>query len=97
MKEFKIIEVNEINAAGKKFNAYKTLTKSGKKMDVRFTRTCHNVPTEPCIIRVADENANVDTNRQYPVLWIKDVESTRPFERKNKVEEFFSDIVEDEE
>lgn len=95
MKEFKIIEVNEINANGKKFNAYKTIAKNGKKMDVRFTRACKNVPTEPCIVIVSDENCNVDTNRQYPVLWIKDVESTRPFEKKNNVADFFDDIIDE--
>ena len=94
-KEIKIIEVKEINANGKKFLAYKTIDKNGKKMDVRFTRECLNKPTEACIITVDDNAANVDTNRQYPVLWIKSVLSSRPFERKNNLDEFFDDHSED--
>ena len=94
-KEIKIIEVKEINANGKKFLAYKTIDKNGKKMDVRFTRECSNKPTEACIITVDDNAANVDTNRQYPVLWVKDVLSSRPFERKNNLAEFFDDHTED--
>ena len=96
MKEFKIIEVNDITTKdGKKFKGYKTIDKNGRKMDVRFTRECQNIPAEPCIICVEDNDCNVDTNRQYPVLWIKNVVSTREFTRRNTVADFFADIVED--
>ena len=88
--KFKIIEVKEITTNdGKKFNAYKTLAKGGRKMDVRFVRTCHNVPSEPCVIVVNKEDANVDNTRQYPILWIKDVQSIEDFERKDNLEDYF--------
>lgn len=90
MREFKIIEVKEITTKdSNKFLAYKTIGKGGRKMDVRFVRNCHNVPTEPCVVVVSDENANVDTTRQYPILWIKDVEEIKPFTRANNVGEYF--------
>lgn len=97
-KKFKIIEVNEITTKdGKKFNAYKTIANGGRKMDVRFVRSAHNIPTEPCVI-VCDENdCNVDTSRQYPILWIKDVKSIEPYVRRNNISEFFSDTDIDEE
>lgn len=89
-RKFKIIEVNEITTKdGKKFKAYKTIGKGGRKMDVRFVRDCNNVPTEPCMVVVNEENSNVDTTRQYPILWIKNVERIEDFERKNNTSDYF--------
>lgn len=89
-RKFKIIEVNEITTKdGKKFKAYKTIGKGGRKMDVRFVRDCNNVPTEPCVVVVNEENCNVDTTRQYPILWIKTVERIEGFERKNNMSDYF--------
>lgn len=89
-RKFKIIEVNEITTKdGKKFKAYKTIGKGGRKMDVRFTRDCNNVPTEACVVVVNEENCNVDTTRQYPILWIKSVERIEGFERKNNTSDYF--------
>lgn len=89
-RKFKIIEVNEITTKdGKKFKAYKTIGKGGRKMDVRFVRDCNNVPTEPCVVVVNEENCNVDTSRQYPILWIKSVERIEGFERKNNTSVYF--------
>lgn len=89
-RKFKIIEVNEITTKdGKKFKAYKTIGKGGRKMDVRFVRDCNNVPTEPCVVVVNEENCNVDTTRQYPILWIKNVERIEGFERKNNMSDYF--------
>ena len=89
-RKFKIIEVKEITTRdGKKFKAYKTIGKGGRKMDVRFVRDCNNVPTEPCVVVVNEENCNVDTTRQYPILWIKNVERIEDFERKNNTSDYF--------
>lgn len=89
-RKFKIIEVSEITTKdGKKFSAYKTLANGGRKMDVRFVRTCKNIPSEPCVIVCDEEQCNVDTSRQYPILWIKDVARIEEFERKNNVSEYF--------
>lgn len=86
----KIIEVKEVTPKnGQKFNAFKTVDKNGKKMDVKFTRDCRNVPTEPCEVVVDDSMANVDTNRQYPCLWIKDVLEIKPLPRKSNMADFF--------
>lgn len=88
--KFKIIEVKEITTKdGKKFKAYKTIGKGGRKLDVRFVQSCSNVPTEPCTIVCNEDDCNVDTTRQYPILWIKDVIRLEAFERKNNLSEFF--------
>lgn len=89
-RKFKIIKVNDITTKdGKKFKAYKTIGKDGRKMDVRFVRDCNNVPTEPCVVVVNEENCNVDTTRQYPILWIKSVERIEDFQRKNNMPDYF--------
>ena len=89
-REFKIIEVKEITTTdGKKFNAYKTIGKGGRKMDVRFVKGANNVPTEPCIIVCEEDDCNVDTTRQYPILWVKNVIRTKPFARTSNVDEYF--------
>lgn len=94
--KFKIIEVKEITAKnGNKFTAFKTVGKGGKKLDVRFVRTAKNVPSEPCTIVVLKENANVDTTRIYPILWIKTVERIEATERKNNLDDFFGDESEE--
>ena len=89
-RKFKIIEVKEITTRdGKKFKVYKTIGKGGRKMDVRFVRDCNNVPTEPCVVVVNEENCNVDTTRQYPILGIKSVERIESFEHKNNTSDYF--------
>ena len=92
----KIIEAKEITTQeGRKFLAFKTVDKAGKKMDVRFTKECRNVPRETCCIIVDDSNANVDTARQFPCLWVKDVERIEPLERKSNMANFFDPDDED--
>ena len=77
--KFKIAKVNEIKAHnGSTFNAYKTVDKNGRFMDLKFQKQCHNVPDSPCWIYVTDENFNIDSNRQFPVMWVKDVEKIEP-------------------
>lgn len=94
--KIKVIEVTEITPkSGSKFTAFKTVDKNGKKMDLKFTRDSRNIPSEPCEIIVDDTQANVDKNRQYPCLWVKDVLEIRPLPRKSNMADFF-DTVEDE-
>ena len=72
--KIKIVEVKEVTTDdGHKFNTFKTVDKSGKLMDVRFTRACKTIPESPCTIVVSPDMANVAKNRQYPCVWVKDV------------------------
>jgi len=89
-REIKITEVKEINKDGKKFKTFKTVTKDGKKMDVKFTQTCLNIPSEPCIVVVDKEKANVATNRMFPCLWIKDVIEIKPLVvKESNIDDYF--------
>lgn len=67
---------------GLDFLAYKTLTKKGKFMDLRFRREVKNAPEEPCVIVVNEEKCNVDDQRKYPVLWVSEIKRIEPFEQK---------------
>lgn len=88
--KIRIIEVKDVKLKdGRTFKAYKTVGKNGRKMDARFVQGCTNVPTEPCFIYVDDNECNVDTTRQYPILWVKNVLRTESFTRKSNVTEFF--------
>lgn len=90
--KIRVIEVKEITTTdGKKFTAYKTIGKGGRKMDLRFSRDCtpDMLPKEPCYIVVADDKANVDTTRIYPILWVKEVLAIEPIKRESNLAEFF--------
>ena len=92
-RKFKIIEINDITTKdGKKFKAYKTLANGGRKMDCRFVQSCANVPVEHCTIVCNEEDCNVDTTRQYPILWVKNVIRCEPFERKSNLNDYFSEV-----
>lgn len=90
-RKFRIIEVKEVNIPDRnlKFNAYKTVGKGGRKMDVRFVRGCTNVPTEACTIVVDENECNVDTSRRFPILWVKNVLRIEATEHRNNVSDFF--------
>ena len=93
-RKFRITEVKEITTQdGKKFNAYKTIAKNGKKMDVRFTRDVKNTPTQPCMIVCNEEDANVDVSRQYPILWIKNIIRTEDYEKKSNLSDYFDEEI----
>ena len=78
--KFKIVKIEEIQTKeGRRFNTYKTVDKRGNFMDVKFRKDCKNVPTERCVIAVNEDDWNVDDQRQYPVLWIKQVQAVEPF------------------
>ena len=92
MVRIKVIEVKEVVANnGKKFNAYKTVGKGNRKMDLRFVQGCTNIPDHPCNILVLDEDANVDTTRQYPIVWVKNIQSIEEFTRKSNIAEYFEE------
>lgn len=88
--KIKIIEVKNIKTTdGKQFTAYKALTKDGKKIDCKFRADVKLLPKEACTIIVDDEQCNVSTNRQYPVLWVQEVKEIIPTEKKTNSGQFF--------
>lgn len=90
--KIRIIEVKEVKTVdGRKFNAYKALTKHGEKMDVKFTQECNLTPKEPCTIVVDPMKANVSTKKIYPVLWVKEVIRIEETVRTSNVGDYFGE------
>lgn len=99
-KEIKIrvIEVKEVTTKnGNKFNAYKTVDKRGKKLDLRFTKEVTLLPKKPCTIIVDDDKCNVSTNREYPVLWVQEVKRIEESQRKSNVSDYIGDEADPDE
>lgn len=98
-KEIKIrvIEVKEVTTKnGNKFNAYKTVDKRGKKLDLRFTKEVTLLPKMPCTIIVDDDKCNVSTNREYPILWVQEVKRIEESQRKSNVSDYIGDYDEED-
>ncbi len=72
------IVVTKIEYEGKKFNAYKTFQNNGKKIDVKFTKDVKNQPDENCIILVEAGKMNIDKNRRYPCVWVREIKEIKP-------------------
>ena len=79
-----IVKVDDvvIKDRGLNFKAYKTITKNGKFMDVRFRRDVVNPPKAPCVIYVDEDKVNVDDQRRYPIMWVSEIKRTEPLSAK---------------
>jgi len=100
-KTLKIIATEREDREKKtKFMTFKTYGKGGKLIDVKFTKECKDAPnTEGThTIEVYCDEMNIDTQRRFPVLWIKSIKRVVPLEEvlgktlaKNraKLNEFF--------
>lgn len=83
LKKIEVYSVKDIETKdGKKFKAYKCVTKAGKLIDLKFTRGCSHIPDHPCYILVKAENVNVQSNLKYPVAWVKEIEDIEEFPAK---------------
>lgn len=90
-------------ATGEKFPTFKTIRKDGKFMNLRFRKEVENVPVSDCFIFVANENCSIDKNRQYPVLWVHEIDHAEPLFQPNVQQETqktaiaeFLDVEDDE-
>jgi len=70
-------------ATGEKFPTFKTTKKDGKFMNLRFRKEIQDVPVSDCFIYVETENVSIDKNRQYPVLWVHEIDHAEPLFQPN--------------
>lgn len=95
-KKIKILVQTKKTSEGRSFNAYKTTSKNGRLMDVKFRKEVKELPTENCYAIINVDNMNIDKNREYPVLWVKEVEGYEDLETNSKennkkvLDEFFA-------
>lgn len=66
---------------GNKFTAYKTVAKNGRFMTVKFRKEVKNAPQTPGTywLKTDASNVSIDTNRQYPVLWVHAIDEVAPY------------------
>lgn len=73
-REFKIKVAEKTTSDGKKkFLTYKTTSKNGRLIDVKFRQTCGSAPTTNCIVIVDEDKCHLNTSNEYPVLWIEEI------------------------
>lgn len=89
-KRIKIMVTEKVTKEGKKFNTYKTTSKNGRLIDVKFRKDVKDLPTKTCYATIDVDCMNLDKNREYPVLWVNDVvgydELAEVNKEKNKAE-----------
>jgi len=92
-KESNVTQVREIRVfvgsatnknTGEKFPTFKTVGKDGRFIRVKFRKEVTNVPASDCNVFVKDDQISVDGNRQYPVIWIHQIEKTEAIYQPNK-------------
>lgn len=64
----------------KKFYTYKTFSKNGRAVEVKFTQESGFNSKEDCVIECLPTNCDLNTSGMYPVLWIRAVERIVPKE-----------------
>lgn len=60
-------------AKGVPFKAFSAVQKDKRLIDCKFTTLCNQKPTCDCYIHVKIADINIDRNRLYPVLWVRNV------------------------
>lgn len=94
-KKIEILVEERKTKEGRVFNIYKTFSKNGRKMDVKFTKDVKDLPKEHCYVVVDVDNMNIDNSGRFPILWVKAVEeyinvaAARKENNKKKIDEFF--------
>lgn len=80
-KEFKDKE-------GKSFIAFKAITKDGKFLDCSFRKDVENAPKKIGMyeIKVRKNMINIDDNRLFPKVWIKEIAEINKLEENNKID-----------
>lgn len=91
--KIKVIEVKEMQSkdSKQKFMVYKTVDKTGKKMDLKFRKDVDvKQITGPCTLIIEDpENVNVDTSKQFPVCWVRGFDSIEETQHATNAGYFF--------
>ena len=64
----------------KKFYTYKTFSKNGRAVEVKFTQDTKFNAKEDCVIECLESNVDLNTSGMYPVLWIRAIERIIPRE-----------------
>ena len=92
MKTFEIKVVERKNKeTQEQFLSYQALTKTGRWMDLKFTKEVpeNSRPTHSCMISVEDEKISVDRTRKFPVCWVSEIKEIKEFDKVQNVSDYF--------
>lgn len=84
LKEVKVKVYHKQTKDGKKFDTYRAVQKDGKLIDCKFRKDVKVLPTEDCIIVVKVKNMNISYSKEYPALWMAEIEDIKPIEKLSK-------------
>lgn len=77
-KRIKLLVKTRQTSDGRKFTAYKTVTKNGRLIDCKFRKEVTNIPAADCFIICNVDDMNMQRNSEYPVLWVSAIQATEP-------------------
>lgn len=80
LKKIKVLveEKSVKDGSGRKFLAYRAITKNGVKVTCKFRKEVKELPTESSYVHVFDNCMNMQKNAEYPTLWISQIEKIEP-------------------
>lgn len=92
MKTFEIKVVERRNKeTNELFNSYQALTKTGRWMDLKFTKEVpeNERPSHNCLISVEENCMSIDRTRKYPVCWVSKIAEIKEFDKVQNVSDYF--------
>lgn len=81
MLKIEILKRVRTTADGRNFDTYKAVEKSGKLVDLKFTKDVKNMPNESGFIYVENDKINLSNKSKYPVYWVKGVSRYEEYDK----------------
>lgn len=72
-KRIKVFAEEKTTGDGRKFTAFRAVTKNGALITAKFRQDCANIPKESGYITVPVDKMNIARNTEYPTLWVSEV------------------------
>lgn len=82
-KKIKVTVTAKKTADGREFNTFKTYSKNGRAIELKFRKEVKNVPEKNCYITCDVDDMHLNTSGEFPVLWIKAIQSVEDMETAN--------------
>lgn len=85
IKKIKIIVKNGKTRDGREFKYFRAVQKDGTLIDCRFRKEV-DPPEETCYIQAYSTDLNIDHKKEYPVLWVRAIQSIDPIRAEGEVD-----------
>lgn len=74
-KKLKVVVAEKETVDGRRFKTFKTFSKNGRATELKFRKEVKNLPEKSCYIVCNVDDINVNTTGEYPVCWVKAIQS----------------------